>query len=161
MPDLYNGSLVGITTTTFDTSTAQASFFSLNLTSVGVYVVKFTFASNPADYNFVYEELIPVKAQSHLNMVIDETKDVMVKFNDDYDSIVGTANNKYFAAMMGNTLAVTYPEIILNTISVTKGKGCLISLRYLWNVAFWKFLLREGGGVHFERQMKCVCVNLK
>lgn len=122
MPDLYNGSLVGITTTTFDTNTAEASFYSLNLTSVGVYVVKFTIVSNPADYSLMYEELITVKAQSHINLVIEDTKDVVVKFNEDYDSIVGTTKNKYFSAMMGNALAVTYPDIILNTIAVTKGR---------------------------------------
>lgn len=121
MPDLYNGSLVGITTTTFDTSTAEASFYSLNLTSVGVYVVKFTIVSNPADYSLTYEELITVKAQSHINLVIEDTKEVVVKFNEDYDSIVGTTYNKYFSAMMGNALAVTYPDIILNTIAVSKG----------------------------------------
>lgn len=121
MPDLYNGSLVGITTTTFDTSTAEASFYSLNLTSVGVYVVKFTIVSNPADYSLTYEELITVKAQSHINLVIEDTKEVVIKFNEDYDSIVGTTYNKYFSAMMGNALAVTYPDIILNTIAVSKG----------------------------------------
>eukprot|EP00477_Mikrocytos_mackini_P005556 GAHX01008713.1.p1 GENE.GAHX01008713.1~~GAHX01008713.1.p1 ORF type:complete len:141 (+),score=12.33 GAHX01008713.1:108-530(+) len=121
MPDLYNGSLVGITTTTFDTNSAEASFYSLNLTSVGVYVVKFTIVSNPADYSLTYEELITVKAQSHINLVIEDTKEVVVKFNEDYDSIVGTTYNKYFSAMMGNALAVTYPDIILNTIAVSKG----------------------------------------
>lgn len=123
MPDLYNGSLVGITTTTFDTNSAEASFYSLNLTSVGVYVVKFTIVSNPADYSLTYEELITVKAQSHINLVIEDTKEVVVKFNEDYDSIVGTTYNKYFSAMMGNALAVTYPDIILNTIAVSKGRS--------------------------------------
>lgn len=123
MPDLYNGSLVGITTTTFDTNSAEASFYSLNLTSVGVYVVKFTIVSNPADYSLTYEELITVKAQSHINLVIEDTKEVVVKFNEDYDSIVGTTYNKYFSAMMGNVLAVTYPDIILNTIAVSKGRS--------------------------------------
>lgn len=155
MPDLYNGSLVGITTTTFDSNTAQASFYSLNLTSVGVYVVKFTVVSNPADYNFTYEELIPVKAQSHINLVIEDTQEVVVKFNEDYDTIVGTTNNKYFAAMMGNSLANTYPEIILNTISVTRGNHSLISIRnFLMNVTFQKmeFLL----GVGSQYQMRCL-----
>lgn len=123
MPDLYNGSLVGITTTTFDINSAEASFYSLNLTSVGVYVVKFTIVSNPADYSLTYEELITVKAQSHINLVIEDTKEVVVKFNEDYDSIVGTTYNKYFSAMMGNALAVTYPDIILNTIAVSKGRS--------------------------------------
>lgn len=123
MLDLYNGSLVGITTTTFDTNSAEASFYSLNLTSVGVYVVKFTIVSNPADYSLTYEELITVKAQSHINLVIEDTKEVVVKFNEDYDSIVGTTYNKYFSAMMGNALAVTYPDIILNTIAVSKGRS--------------------------------------
>lgn len=126
MPDLYNGSLVGITTTTFDTNSAEASFYSLNLTSVGVYVVKFTIVSNPADYSLTYEELITVKAQSHINLVIEDTKEVVVKFNEDYDSIVGTTYNKYFSAMMGNALAVTYPDIILNTIAVSKGRSSSI-----------------------------------
>lgn len=126
MPDLYNGSLVGITTTTFDTNSAEASFYSLNLTSVGVYVVKFTIVSNPADYSLTYEELITVKAQSHINLVIEDTKEVVVKFNEDYDSIVGTTYNKYFSAMMGNALAVTYPDIILNTIAVSKGRSSTI-----------------------------------
>lgn len=126
MPDLYNGSLVGITTTTFDINSAEASFYSLNLTSVGVYVVKFTIVSNPADYSLTYEELITVKAQSHINLVIEDTKEVVVKFNEDYDSIVGTTYNKYFSAMMGNVLAVTYPDIILNTIAVSKGRSSSI-----------------------------------
>ena len=122
MPELYNGtSLVGITTTTFDTSSGQASFYSLNLTSVGVYVVKFNIVSNPGDYNLTYEELITVKAQSHLNLVVEDTQEVVIKFNDNYDSIVGTAYNKYFSAMMGSALAKTYPDIMLNTIAVTKG----------------------------------------
>lgn len=151
MPDLYNGSLVGITTTTFDTNTAEASFYSLNLTSVGVYVVKFTIVSNPADYSLTYEELITVKAQSHINLVIEDTKDVVVKFKEDYDSIVGTTKNKYFSAMMGNALAVTYPDIILNTIAVTKGRYSSVDFLANFILFLRNFCISHYSCLYFDK----------
>ena len=122
MPELYNGTLDGSLEVTFDPSNSRAAFYSMNITALGAYVIKFHVTSNPPDYDFYVEELFTVKALSHIGMVIEEQKDIVVKFNEDYNSIVGTDNNKYFAAMMGNYLQNVYPDVITSSIAVTAGK---------------------------------------
>ncbi|KAK3107766.1 hypothetical protein FSP39_021797 [Pinctada imbricata] len=121
MPELYNGTLEGSLVVTFDPSSGQAQFYSLNITNLGAYVVKFHITSNPPDYDFTHEELITVKALSHIGLVIEEQKDIVVKFNEDYNTIVGSSNNKYFAAMMGNYLSNMYQDVITSSITVVPG----------------------------------------
>jgi hypothetical protein len=54
---LYNGTLEGTTSAVFDTVTSQVNFYSLNLTMLGMTVVKFHITSSPADYDFYVEQI--------------------------------------------------------------------------------------------------------
>lgn len=141
MLDFYNGFFVGIIIIIFDINFVEVSFYFLNLISVGVYVVKFIIVFNFVDYSLIYEELIIVKVQSYINLVIEDIKEVVVKFNEDYDFIVGIIYNKYFFVMMGNVLVVIYSDIILNIIVVFKGRFSFVDF-YINFILFFSFLVR-------------------
>jgi hypothetical protein len=118
---LYNGTLEGTTSAVFDTVISQVNFYSLNLTMLGMTVVKFHITSSPADYDFYVEHFVPVKGSQHIGMVPEETSDIVLRIDADYNTVVGL-EDKYVSAMFGNWFANNYPDIRFDAVSVSAGK---------------------------------------
>lgn len=126
MPSLYNNvTFSGGSQVTFDTVTSRVSFYSITLSQLGMYVIKFHITSSPPDYDFYEEVVVTVKSTEQASMVIEETTSMTVKFDADYNTVVGS-DDKYFGAMVGNYYANLYPEILFSSVTVSQGKNMFI-----------------------------------
>ncbi|XP_069121982.1 fibrocystin-L-like [Argopecten irradians] len=119
-PEHHTGSMLGTNETIFSTSTSSANFYSLSFTSFGIYSLKLRIYTTPAAYDLTEEIQVMVKSQNQTSIVIEQTTQVQMKFDADYSTVVGT-DDKPFAAMMGNFFAVKYPDVIVNSVTVTEG----------------------------------------
>lgn len=137
MPELYDENIMDSQTVTFDVNSGQATFDNILFYTAGVFVVQFNITSTPADYSIELQEIVVVRGISQEEMTTEVSKEIGLKFEADYDSIVGTAYNKYFAAMVLNWVAGTYTDVIPAPKLVYKGKRLasnLNHLRYLLNI---------------------------
>lgn len=123
MAELYTGNIMDSQTTTFDGNSGQATFDNLLFQTSGVFVVHFNITSTPADYSIEHLEIMVVRGIGQESMTTNVSKDIGIKFEADYDSIVGETYNKYFAAMVLNWVAKTYTDIIPAPKLVYKGKN--------------------------------------
>ncbi|KAH3704510.1 hypothetical protein DPMN_079566 [Dreissena polymorpha] len=73
------GDLEGNLTTTFDPVSGEATFMALNMTGYGVYYLKFTATSTPADYSLTVNHKLVVMNHAHVGMVKEETYDIEVR----------------------------------------------------------------------------------
>ncbi|KAJ8320870.1 hypothetical protein KUTeg_002457 [Tegillarca granosa] len=121
MPSLYgNVTFSGGSQVSFDTVTSRSSFYSITLSQLGMYVIKFHITSSPPDYDFYEEVVVTVKSAEQASMFIEESKTMTVKFDADYKTVV-ESDDKYFGAMVGNYFANLYPEILFSSVSVSPG----------------------------------------
>ncbi|XP_021347967.1 fibrocystin-L-like [Mizuhopecten yessoensis] len=119
-PELHLGSLLGYNETIFSTSSSSANFYSLNFTSLGVYALKLHIYTTPSGYDFYEEVQVLVRSQTQTSIVVQQTTQVEMKFDSDFNTVVG-ADDKPFAAMMGNYFAAKYPDVLVNSVAVTAG----------------------------------------
>jgi hypothetical protein len=121
--DYYRGQLNGNTVTTFDDNSSLATLPDLSFTARGMVVMKISVTSDPPEYSLVTEMLIHVRSLPRIQFSGNSSQDIQLKFEADYDAIVGAKYLLQFQAMMGNYLSYLYPDIILNSVRVTKGKS--------------------------------------
>ncbi|XP_069115224.1 fibrocystin-L-like [Argopecten irradians] len=119
-PEHHTGSMLGTNETIFSTSSSSANFYSLNFTSFGIYALKLRIYTTPAGYDLTEEVQIVVKSLAQTSITIEQTTQVQMKFDSDFNSVVGT-DEKPFATMMGNYFAVKYPDVLVNSVTVTEG----------------------------------------
>ncbi|XP_060084829.1 uncharacterized protein LOC132564170 [Ylistrum balloti] len=119
-PEHHTGEMTGSNETIFSTSTSSANFYSLNFTSLGIYALKLHIYTTPSAYDFYKDVQVAVRSQSQTNIVIQQTTLVEMKFESDFNTVVGS-DNKSFAIMMGNYFAAKYPDVLVNSVTVTEG----------------------------------------
>lgn len=124
-PYLYPGNLEGTTTASFSQLTSAANFYSLNFTSASMYVVNFTVSSS-GGYEFYHEEQVDVKTLQQSQIVKEDTQDIVLRVDADYDAVVGSDSHKYLAAMFKNELQNMY-SVLIENLNVTKGLYFLFS----------------------------------
>lgn len=119
-PELYKGSLSGSAQIGFETSNSRASFSSIQVSSYGMYIVKYHVTSVPADYDFYVEHLVTARGQHHVNMPMDETVELKLKFSENYQTVIGSEGN-YAAAYLGSWFAHEHQNIEVLTSTVSSG----------------------------------------
>ncbi|XP_052063080.1 fibrocystin-L-like [Mytilus californianus] len=119
-PELYKGSLSGSTQIRFETSNSRASFSSIQVSSYGMYIVKYHVTSVPSDYDFYVEHLVTARGRHHLTMPMDETVEMKLKFSENYQKIIGSEGN-YAAAYLGSWFAHENPDVEVLTSTVSSG----------------------------------------
>ncbi|KAJ8313314.1 hypothetical protein KUTeg_009100 [Tegillarca granosa] len=116
-----DGVVNGTTSSTFDNSTSQTSL-SISLSSLGTYVVKFRLTTSPAEYDIYTEVLVTIKSQAQVSMVIEDTKTITMKFDGDYNTIVGTGTSyNNFIAWVSNWLMGLYQSVVIGNVKVSPG----------------------------------------
>lgn len=73
------GSLDGVLTSSFDSSTGRALFPDLNITGFGMYYVQFRVVSDPPDFNFTFNHKLNIKNPAHVGMTIEEEYEIKVR----------------------------------------------------------------------------------
>ncbi|XP_062600839.1 fibrocystin-L-like [Saccostrea cucullata] len=121
MSEMYDAIIMNPKTTTFDANSGRATFDDLLFFTSGVYVVRFNITSNPVDYNIELQEIVVVRGISQQGITRDTVKEIGLKFDADYDSIVGESRNKYLAAMVLNWVANNFTNVIPEPKLVYKG----------------------------------------
>ncbi|KAK3587658.1 hypothetical protein CHS0354_042441 [Potamilus streckersoni] len=116
------GTLTGTLTTTFNPSTGKATFSNLNFTAIGPNYVKYRIMSEPAGYDEVYIGVIHVMSSSHVNMVVEETSDIVLKFPQDYNQYLSTETARAeFHQLVGQYFANKNPDSRITAISSQAG----------------------------------------
>ncbi|KAL3885610.1 hypothetical protein ACJMK2_025660 [Sinanodonta woodiana] len=116
------GTLTGTLTTTFNPSTGKATFSNLNFSAIGPNCVKYHIMSEPAWYDEIYIGVIHVMSPSHVNMVVEETKDIVLKFPQDYNQYLPTAiARSEFHQLVGQYFANRNPGTLITGITSRPG----------------------------------------
>ncbi|KAL4228553.1 Fibrocystin-L [Mactra antiquata] len=116
------GSLDGTLTSSFDPSTGRAMFPDLNITGFGMFYVQFRVVSNPPDYNLTLNHKLNIMHPNHVGMIIEDTYEVEVKFDVDFDRVLPTEDKQAeFEQMILTDYANRWPDIQLSTGSIRKG----------------------------------------
>lgn len=118
-PEYYNGSLHG-SNQKFWGSSSQATFSDLTFTSFGMAIINFRVTTNPPEYNFTIPHYVNVKQIQHKNIIHNETNEIVLKINGDYNTVVGS-DDRYAKAMFGNWFAVLYEDLQINSVSLQPG----------------------------------------
>lgn len=118
-PEYYNGSLDG-SNQKFLGSTSKAKFTDLTLSSFGMAIINFHVTTNPPEYNFTIPHYVNVKQKQHKNIIHNETNEIVLKINGDYNTVVGT-DDRYAKAMFGNWFAVMYADLQINSVTLQPG----------------------------------------
>ncbi|XP_061164553.1 fibrocystin-L-like [Saccostrea echinata] len=121
MSELYDENIMDPKTTTFDVNSGQASFNDLLFFTSGVYVIRFNITSDPADYNIELQEIVVVRGISQQGITTDTVKEIGLKFDANFDNIVGESRTKYFSAMVLNWVANNFTTVIPEPKLVYKG----------------------------------------
>jgi hypothetical protein len=134
-PTLYIGNLTGSVTEDFNPSTGQVIFNSLSFDAIGQYFVTFHVTSDPPDYNFTYDADVRVLSPNHASLVAEETPRMQLKFDADYDSIVGS-DSAYFGALVTNYYANMFQNVSIGDVTVERGTViyCIkhMDIVYIW-----------------------------
>ncbi|XP_052063691.1 fibrocystin-L-like [Mytilus californianus] len=118
-PEYYNGSLHA-SNQKFWGSSSQATFSDLTFTSFGMAIINFHVTTNPPEYNFTIPHFVNVKQLQHKSMTHEETNDIVLKIDGDYNTVVGS-DDRYAKAMFGNWFAVMYEDLQINSVSLQPG----------------------------------------
>lgn len=132
--DYYRGQLNGNTTTTFDDNSGLATLSNFSFSVRGMVVMKITVTSDPPEYSLEIETLIQVHPLQRIQFFRNGTQDIQLRFDANYDTIVGSRYLLHFQAMMGNYLSNLYPDIILNSVRIAKGES------FLWFIHLYFFI---------------------
>jgi hypothetical protein len=125
MNELYNEAVMDQKTATFDVNSGRATFNNLLFLTSGVFVVKFNVTSDPNDYSLEHQETVVVRATNQEQIIIDVAKEIQVKFEDDYNQVIGQTSNKYFESMVLHWFIKAFDYVIPTPEQVSKG-NCLI-----------------------------------
>lgn len=112
MNELYGENVMEQRTVTFDVNSGQATFNDLLFLTSGVFVVKFNITSNPNDYNLEHQETVVVRGISQEQITTNVTKEIGVKFDANYNNIVGQSKNKYFESMVLHWFIKTFTDVV-------------------------------------------------
>ncbi|XP_021354106.1 fibrocystin-L-like [Mizuhopecten yessoensis] len=119
-PELHPGSMAGSNETVFSTSSSAANFYTLSFTSLGIYALKLHIFTTPSGFDFYKETQVVVRSQAQTSIIVEQTTQIVMIFDDDYNAVVGADVNA-FAAMMATRFILTYPDILFNSVSVVPG----------------------------------------
>ncbi|XP_061168814.1 fibrocystin-L-like [Saccostrea echinata] len=119
--DYYRGQLSGNTTTTFDDNSGMATLSNFSFNVQGMVVMKIIVTSEPPEYTLELETLIHIQKLQQISFFKNSSQDIQLRFEANYDTVVGTRYLLHFQAMMGNFLSGLYPDIVLNSIKIRKG----------------------------------------
>ncbi|XP_062574409.1 fibrocystin-L-like [Saccostrea cucullata] len=117
----YCGLLSGNTNTTFDDNSGMATLSNFSFNVQGMVVLKITVTSDPPEYTLVIETLIHIQKLQQIQFFKNSSQDIQLKFDANYDTVVGTRYLLHFQAMMGNFLSGLYPDIVLNSVKIYRG----------------------------------------
>ncbi|KAK3587659.1 hypothetical protein CHS0354_042443 [Potamilus streckersoni] len=116
------GTLTGTLSTTFNPSTGKATFSNLNFTAIGPNYIKYHILSEPAWYDEIYIGVIHVMSSSHVNMVVEKTADIILKFPQDYNQYLSTETARSeFHQLVGQYFANKNPDTQITGISSRPG----------------------------------------
>ena len=127
---MYEGSLSGTTQITFDSSNSRASFSALQVTSYGIYVIRYHVTTIPAEYDFYVEHTVIARGQHHITMPMNETAEIKLKLKENYQMVVGGESN-YVAAYLGDWFSHLFPDVQVLSSSVSPGKSTVIMRGFL------------------------------
>ncbi|KAK7468043.1 hypothetical protein BaRGS_00036747 [Batillaria attramentaria] len=84
-PDVYDGTLTGVTSSTIDPATGKAHFLDLRLSRSGICPVKFTVTSTPAEYVLEKVLEIAVLTSAQRNLPREKSSELQIKFPIPFD----------------------------------------------------------------------------
>nr|KAG5688250.1 hypothetical protein BaRGS_015796 [Batillaria attramentaria] len=84
-PDVYDGTLTGVTSSTIDPATGKAHFLDLRLSRNGICPVKFTVTSTPAEYVLEKVLEIAVLTSAQRNLPREKSSELQIKFPIPFD----------------------------------------------------------------------------
>lgn len=120
----HTDSLTGTQSVTFDRSTGKATFDLLRLTHFGTHFLTVHITSAPVEYDIYDEVMIQVLNQKQLDLMKNNstnTTRITMKFDADYDTVVGSDGSEKFGAMVINVFAMDNPNVLFYNVTVTKG----------------------------------------
>ncbi|XP_012942613.1 fibrocystin-L [Aplysia californica] len=112
----YSGSLAGALTVPFDPATGKATFLDLQLDTPGKCPVLVTITSDPPDYTEGVVVLMDVMTLAQSTIVVQETHDLEVKFDIDFDE----ARAPYYTAIVRNKFSQN-PDLVITEDAYRKG----------------------------------------
>ena len=122
--EYYKGQMSGDKVAVFNENTGVAVLSNMRFNAQGMVILKIKVTSDPAEYSLETEILINVRKMNLLGQSLNNGSRIELLFEADYDAIVGSSYLLQFQSMMGNYLSGLYPNIILNTVTITKGQFC-------------------------------------
>ena len=120
-PGSHNPTLSGKTVALFSNSSNTAVIRGLSVDISGKLILRVRVTSDPAEYSFVVYHFIKIFPSGYEIPVTTTMRDVRLKFDHDYDSIV-KGKEDLFAATMYNVLKPDMMGVNLHTFKISKGR---------------------------------------
>ncbi|XP_060603397.1 fibrocystin-L-like isoform X3 [Ruditapes philippinarum] len=120
-PSNYS-TLGGTTTISFDPNTGRVMFPDLLFTGFGTFCLQFRVVSDPPDFNMTMNHKIIIKHPKHIDMIVEETYKVMVKFNVDFNEVLPDVDkHDAFEQMILTNYANMLPDVLFSNASIYEG----------------------------------------